>query len=75
MGFVDFGLDYGNLDFVYYVEVYGVYGYWVDSVEGFLLLLECCLGMFGVYVIDCLVDYLENDCIFNVELCECVLVV
>ncbi|MFO6384849.1 hypothetical protein ACLBYN_70610, partial [Pseudomonas aeruginosa] len=38
--------------------------------EGFLPLLERCLGTPGVHVIDCPVDYSENDRILNVELRE-----
>ena len=37
---------------------------------GFLPLLERCLGTPGVHVIDCPVDYSENDRILNVELRE-----
>ncbi|MBG4770775.1 acetolactate synthase large subunit [Pseudomonas aeruginosa] len=70
MGFADFGLDYGNPDFVHYAEAYGAHGHRVDSAEGFLPLLERCLGTPGVHVIDCPVDYSENDRILNVELRE-----
>ncbi|HBO3183705.1 TPA: acetolactate synthase large subunit [Pseudomonas aeruginosa] len=70
MGFADFGLDYGNPDFVRYAEAYGAHGHRVDSAEGFLPLLERCLGTPGVHVIDCPVDYSENDRILNVELRE-----
>jgi acetolactate synthase-1/2/3 large subunit len=68
MGFADFGLDYGNPDFVLYAQSYGAHGHRVESAEGFLPLLERCLSTPGVHVIDCPVDYSENDFILNVEL-------
>ncbi|NUT77399.1 acetolactate synthase large subunit [Pseudomonas sp. C1C7] len=68
MGFTDFGLDYGNPDFVKYAQAYGAKGHRVDSAEGFLPLLERCIGEPGVHVIDCPVDYSENDFILNSEL-------
>ena len=36
MGFQDFGLDYGNPDFVMYANSYGAKGYRVESAEAFL---------------------------------------
>lgn len=68
MGFADFGLDYGNPDFVLYAQSYGAQGHRVESAEGFLPLLERCVSTPGVHVIDCPVDYSENDFILNVEL-------
>lgn len=68
MGFTDFGLDYGNPDFVMYARSYGAKGYRVESAEDFLPLLERCIREPGVHVIDCPVDYSENDFILNSEL-------
>jgi acetolactate synthase-1/2/3 large subunit len=68
MGFSDFGLDYGNPDFVQYARAYGAQGHRVESAESFLPLLERCLSTPGVHVIDCPVDYSENDRILNIEL-------
>ncbi|MFI8980731.1 acetolactate synthase large subunit [Ectopseudomonas khazarica] len=68
MGFTDFGLDYGNPDFVMYAQSYGAYGHRVESAEGFLPLLQHCLSTPGVHVIDCPVDYSENDQILNHDL-------
>ncbi|RRW40659.1 acetolactate synthase large subunit [Pseudomonas luteola] len=70
MGFADFGLDYGNPDFVQYAEAYGAKGHRVESAEGFLPLLLDCINTPGVHVIDCPVDYSENDRILNTELRE-----
>ncbi|WP_129791381.1 acetolactate synthase large subunit [Sphingosinicella sp. CPCC 101087] len=70
MGFTDFGLTYGNPDFVKYAEAYGASGYRVDSAEGLPGLLERCLDTPGVHLIDCPVDYSENDRILNKDIKE-----
>ncbi|WP_349969159.1 acetolactate synthase large subunit [Pseudomonas caspiana] len=68
MGFEDFGLDYGNPDFVMYANSYGAKGHRVESAEAFLPMIERCVAEPGVHVIDCPVDYSENDFILNTEL-------
>jgi len=68
MGFTDFGLDYGNPDFVMYAQSYGANGYLIHSAESFLPLLKKCIREPGVHVIDCPIDYSENDFILNGEL-------
>lgn len=68
MGFTDFGLNYGNPDFVMYAQSYGAKGHRVESADGFLPLLQRCISEPGVHVIDCPVDYSENDFILNSEI-------
>jgi acetolactate synthase-1/2/3 large subunit len=70
MGFDDFGLTYGNPDFVKYAESYGARGHRVESAEGVPALLRQCLDTPGVHLIDCPVDYSENDRILNKEIKE-----
>jgi acetolactate synthase-1/2/3 large subunit len=65
MGFQDFGLDYGNPDFVKYAQSYGAFGHRVESAEAFAPLVTQCLQTPGVHVIDCPVDYSENDQILH----------
>ena len=65
MGFRDWGLAYDNPDFVKYAESYGASGYRVESAAALAPLLARCLGTPGVHVIDCPVDYSENDEILN----------
>jgi acetolactate synthase-1/2/3 large subunit len=65
MGFADFGLTYGNPDFVAYAESYGATGHRVTSSEHLTDLLAHCLETPGVHLIDCPVDYSENDQILN----------
>jgi len=65
MGFDDWGLEYGNPDFVKYAESYGAQGHRVESADGLPALLSNCLNSPGVHLIDCPVDYSENDEILN----------
>ena len=69
-GFENFGLDYGNPDFVKYAESYGAQGHRVESAVGLKPLLEHCHSTPGVHVIDCPIDYSENDRILNKEIQE-----
>lgn len=70
MGFEDWGLTYGNPDFVKYAESYGATGHRVESAESLPDLLRTCLDTPGVHLIDCPVDYSENDQILNKDLKE-----
>lgn len=70
MGFDDFGLDYGNPDFVKYAESYGAHGVRVESHEEFKKVLEERLNSEGVHLVELPVDYSENDRILNQELAE-----
>jgi acetolactate synthase-1/2/3 large subunit len=65
MGFRDWGLEYGNPDFVKYAESYGANGHRIESAESVRPTLEFCLATPGVHLIDCPVDYAENDEILN----------
>ncbi|MBB73606.1 MAG: acetolactate synthase large subunit [Planctomycetaceae bacterium] len=68
MGFNNFGLDYGNPDFVAYAESYGAKGHRVEKTEELLPLLRECNQTKGVHLIDCPVDYSHNDRILNQEI-------
>ena len=61
MGFDNFGLDYGNPDFVKYAESYGARGVRVESSESRLPLLEESLNSKGVTLVELPVDYSENE--------------
>ncbi len=65
MGFKDWGLTYGNPDFVKYAESYGANGYRVESASHLDQLLQHTLSTPGVHLIDCPVDYSDNDRILN----------
>ena len=68
MGFKDWGLTYGNPDFVKYAEAYGAHGHRVTSAEMLPGLLTQCLESAGVHLIDCPVDYSDNDQILNKDI-------
>ena len=68
MGFENWGLDYGNPDFVKYAESYGAHGHRVGSTEELLPLLENCLNAKGVHVVECPVDYAGNSDLLTKEL-------
>jgi len=70
MGFDDWGLEYGNPDFVKYAESYGAHGHRVHSSDSLISTLETCLNNSGVHLIDCPVDYSENDEILNKKIKE-----
>lgn len=70
MGFDVFGLDYGNPDFVKYAESYGAFGHRVESASQIAEILEHCHSTPGVHVIDCQIDYSDNDRILNHEIKE-----
>jgi acetolactate synthase-1/2/3 large subunit len=68
MGFADFGLTYGNPDFVKYAEAYGASGHRVESAAHLKKLLAHCTSTPGVHLIDCPVDYSQNDQILNIDI-------
>ena len=70
MGFEDWGLTFGNPDFVKYAEAYGAFGHRPTSAADFERLLAHTLATPGVHLIDCPVDYSDNDRILNKEIRE-----
>ena len=70
MQFENFGLDYGNPDFVMYAESYGAKGWRISSTEELLPRVTECLNTPGVHLIDVPVDYSLNDETLNKTLRE-----
>ena len=70
MGFPNWGLDFGNPDFVKYAESYGAHGHRVASAEALAPLLEQCYQAGGVHLVEAPMDYSENDQILNQEIKE-----
>jgi acetolactate synthase-1/2/3 large subunit len=60
MGFTDFGLGFGNPDFVAYAAAYGAHGVRVTRTEDLLPVLQSCLDTPGVHLVDVPIDYSEN---------------
>ncbi len=70
MGFGEYGLDFGNPDYVKYAEAYSAQGHRVTSTHQLQPLLEKCTSTPGVHIIDCPVDYSENARVLTRELIE-----
>lgn len=70
LGFEDFGLEYGNPDFVKFAECHGANGFRVEKTEDFVPLLKKCNDTPGVHIVELPVDYSENDRILNHEIKE-----
>ena len=68
MGFDDFGLDYGNPDFVQYANSYGATGHRISLAESLVPLLEECFNTPGVHLVEVPIDYTDNDRILNHEI-------
>lgn len=61
MGLPDYGLSFGNPDFVRYAESYGARGHRVEETGQLAPLLAECLAAPGVHLIDCPVDYSDSQ--------------
>jgi acetolactate synthase-1/2/3 large subunit len=59
-GFADFGLAFGNPDFVAYAKAYGAKGSRVSSASGLVAALEAAFVEGGVQLVVVPVDYSEN---------------
>lgn len=70
MKFDDYGLDFGNPDFVAYARAYGAQGHRVEQTDELVPLIEKSIAAGGVHVIDVPVDYRDNDRILNNEIRE-----
>ena len=58
--FPDFGLTFGNPDFVAYAEAYGARGSRVEATQDFVPTLQGAFEAGGVYLVTVPVDYSEN---------------
>jgi acetolactate synthase I/II/III large subunit len=58
--FADFGLNFGNPDFVKYAEAYGARGARVESTEAFIPTLQAAFEAGGVHLVTAPIDYSEN---------------
>ena len=67
-GFSDFGMRFGNPDFVLYAGAYGARGHRVESADALLPTIESAFNSGGVHLITVPVDYSENTRVFIDEL-------
>jgi acetolactate synthase I/II/III large subunit len=68
--FPDFGLTFGNPDFVKYAESYGAKGSRIESTEAIVPTLERAFAGGGVHLVVVPVDYTENKRVLVDELRE-----
>jgi acetolactate synthase-1/2/3 large subunit len=68
--FPDFGMTFGNPDFVKYAEAYGARGTRVDDIGKFKQALEDAFSGGGVHLVNVPIDYSENERVLVKELRE-----
>ena len=67
-GFPDFGMTFGDPDFVAYAQAYGARGSRVESADGLASTLEAAFAGGGVHLVAVPVDYSENTRVLIDEL-------
>ena len=67
-GFPDFGMSFGNPDFVAFAAAHGLKGARVDSADGLAPALEAAFTSRGVHLVVVPVDYSENSRVLIEEL-------
>ena len=66
--FPDFGMTFGNPDFVKYAEAYGAKGSRVTAIAEFQAVLESAFAHGGVHLVNVPIDYSENERVLVKEL-------
>ena len=59
-GFADFGMTFGNPDFVTYAKAYGMRGSRVEAADGLAPALEAAFAAGGMHLVAVPIDYSEN---------------
>lgn len=67
-GFEDFGMRFGNPDFVRYAEAYGAKGSRITAVDQLVPTIEAAFAGGGVHLLDVPIDYSENTRVLVEEL-------
>jgi acetolactate synthase-1/2/3 large subunit len=68
MGLDNFGMSFGNPDFVRYAQAYGAHGHRPSSASALGPLLARCLEAGGVHLIDLAIDYSDDARVLGDEL-------
>ncbi|RAI60058.1 acetolactate synthase large subunit [Roseicella frigidaeris] len=66
--FPDYGMTFGNPDFVRYAEAYGATGHRIEAVDALIPTLEAAFRAGGVHLVAVPVDYAENKRVLVDEL-------
>lgn len=75
-GFAEYGLTFGNPDFVKYAEAYGASGHRIEAAADIVPVLNGCFESGGLHLVEVPIDYSENTRVLTNELSEriCLLV-
>ena len=65
MGYADYGMQFGNPDFVAFAEAHGAHGHRPASADEFLPTLQRAYDAGGVHLIDLQIDYSDNHRVLN----------
>ncbi len=68
--FTDFGMTFGNPDFVKYAEAYGAQGTRVERIDDLKSTLDDAFKTGGVHLVEVPIDYSENERVLVRELAE-----
>ncbi|WP_199097940.1 acetolactate synthase large subunit [Dyella sp. ASV21] len=68
MGYADYGMVFGNPDFVLFAQAHGAYGHRPATADAFLPTLQRAFDTGGVHLIDLTIDYSDNHRILNEEI-------
>lgn len=68
MNFTNWGLEFGNPDFIKYAESYGASGHRVEATDQLERIVRECHSQGGVHLIEVPIDYSESDRILNQEI-------
>jgi acetolactate synthase-1/2/3 large subunit len=69
-GFADFGLKFGNPDFVMLAKSFGATGHLVKKADDLVKMITEAFSLGGVHLIEVPIDYSENQKVFDIELKE-----
>jgi acetolactate synthase I/II/III large subunit len=68
MDLPDFGLSFGNPDFVRYAQAFGAGGHRAGSADELAPVVERCIQAGGVHLVDVPVDYEDDNFVLNEEI-------
>jgi acetolactate synthase-1/2/3 large subunit len=68
MGYADYGMQFGNPDFVRFAQAHGAHGHRPQSADDFLPTLQHAFDQGGVHLIDLAIDYSDNHRVLNEEI-------
>jgi acetolactate synthase-1/2/3 large subunit len=68
MGFADYGMHFGNPDFVLFAQAHGAHGHRPASADAFLPTLQRAFDQGGVHLIDLEIDYSDNHRILDEQI-------